>query len=351
MVLIKRVLLLRLGLALSIGGVCTVAACGSDSVSGGDTGIKGDAGRTDSATGSGDAPIAPADALVAFLDGKGLDPTSLPGLDGRDGGDSIAIVDAPEGDTSQPAGLDGRGGGDSSAMVDIDRQDSATEALDGVRAFLDGSTGIIDATGLDGYDPSGRQCVQGAVPPGGRCTNPEQVYCAAGSKACIYDYARCVGAIYNLEGRQGSWYYFDPARNGGARTTFYSTEGMPILWGLGGCGAWITGGSISTTDASISDTDAIGLGFTLQDGSPYDACAYAGIEFTYASASDLNIAFRYGADNSSASAAERTVDAADSGYVTVRVPFPSGVCNRLTGIEFRAAAGYVVLAVRKVTFY
>lgn len=172
--------------------------------------------------------------------------------------------------------------------------------------------------------------------------------CANGTKCItptlIEDFADCDTEIYPVGGRLGYWHSW---------VTPDVTESSvgtqpPVSWGpLPQCAAWMGG--------NASPADKAGVGFYLNTQAFYDACAYTGIEITYASVERVTVAFRHARSNKPDWITYTAIDSSSATNISItrRLPFPESTCTQLQEISFSPYTGTAsfAFAIYKVTLY
>jgi hypothetical protein len=170
--------------------------------------------------------------------------------------------------------------------------------------------------------------------------------CSNGTKCIsptlIDDFADCNTEIYPVGGRLGYWHAWTTAA-----VTEYSLGTQPTWLSLPQCAAWMGGNE--------SPADKAGVGFYLNTQGFYNACAYTGIEITYASVERVTVAFRHARSSKPDWITYTAIDSSSATNISItrRLPFPESTCTQLQEIFFSPYAGTTqfAFAIYKVSLY
>lgn len=311
----------------------TSGAAGADVDSDrGDAGARS-ASEPDPSAGNGNAGAGPDSALAGL---------------GGSAGEAGGTTEGSSGSSEPAAGSGGEAGGTTDGK--------GGDTQDGSGGSTAGSAGSTDGSGGDGGSTGGNSGSTGgnATGGGGNGCLPGLVVTSEGScvlPGTVDDFGSCDSSIYDLEQRNGHWYFYRGLDVGCELAVCQGTSSPP--W-ASRCGAWSAGGYDPYYLPTYPDLYA-GIGLTLNDASVfYDACDYTQVEVEYASDQAVQLFAKWN-DIDVYGDRYDVLLPATSGTVSTRVPLTSFVgldCSKMTELEFEPTSlvgfGIAVYSVRFV---
>ncbi len=191
-------------------------------------------------------------------------------------------------------------------------------------------------SGVGGSDVGGNSSGGVPVEPCGSCNAGE--ICIEAEGRCvdshvIDDFGSCDDEICPIEGRSGLWYFY----RSGVSCDYTSCEGIgtPVYVSDGACGAWSVGGAEEILTGYYA-----GFGLQIADGAEYNACAYTGIQVTYASSEPVDMFLKYAGTGDTAPRVGASLPGTVDVITETLSLSDSTVCSQLTEIQFEPTSLY-----------